>query len=210
MADAPETFRSHLPAMAGSALGILLSATLGSHLFGPKGTALALIGGSLVSGTAAWWGERVIRRSHEVAKARLEAVKARGQALSPEETQLIEQVARSHFNWRFRGIHYRTIALLTFAPLAVAILVVFGLDQLGARSVATLTPQPRATVTQTVHQTVTSVITQPPIATTETLAPTATATVTETPSPSPDPSPSPHGPAETTAGTVPSFRASVP
>ena len=63
----PETFRSHLPAIA--AAGTVLAAVLGS-LVGTAGTVAGMAIGSLVSGTCSWWAERGIRRPAAIAAAR--------------------------------------------------------------------------------------------------------------------------------------------
>src|SRR5204863_4564222 len=78
----PETFRSHLPAIAAAAAGTLLAAVLGS-LIGAAGTVAGMAIGSLVSGTCSWWAEQGIRRSGAVAAARAAAIRARGRPLRP-------------------------------------------------------------------------------------------------------------------------------
>src|SRR6266496_2152788 len=80
----PETFRSHLPAIAAAAAGTVLAAVLGS-LIGAAGTVAGMAIGSLVSGTGSWWAERGIRRSAAIAAARADVIRARGRPLRPDE-----------------------------------------------------------------------------------------------------------------------------
>src|SRR2546423_4147494 len=70
----PETFRSHLPAIAAAAAGTVLAAVLGS-LIGAAGTVAGMAIGSLVSGTCSWWAERGIRRSAAITAARTAAAR---------------------------------------------------------------------------------------------------------------------------------------
>jgi hypothetical protein len=79
----PETFRSHLPAIAAATTGTVLAAILGS-LIGAAGTIAGMVIGSLASGTCSWWAERGIRRSAALAAARAEALRARGHQLRPD------------------------------------------------------------------------------------------------------------------------------
>jgi hypothetical protein len=72
----PETFRSHLPAIAAATAGTVLAAVLGS-LIGAAGTIAGVVIGSLASGTCSWWAERGIRRSTALATARAEAIRTR-------------------------------------------------------------------------------------------------------------------------------------
>jgi hypothetical protein len=73
----PETFRSHLPAIAAATLGTVLAAVLGS-LMGTAGTIAGMVIGSLASGTISWWAERGIRQSAAVAAARADVLRTRG------------------------------------------------------------------------------------------------------------------------------------
>lgn len=143
MADSPQTFRSHLPALIGSVIGTLVSAVVGSHVGGVLGTRYALIFGSLISGSASWWGERAIRRSNEIARAKLIAARKRGRELSVAETQMIEAVSGQQFDKRNRGIPYRVIAALVVLPLMACVFTVLALDSLGARAVANIVPPAR-------------------------------------------------------------------
>jgi hypothetical protein len=185
--DQPETFRNHLPALAGSAIGTLIAAVVGSHLFGAAGTRYALLIGSAVSGTVSWWGERAIRKSNELAHAKLEAKKKKGAELSPTETGMIELAYKRSPRWK--GIHYRTILLLALTGLAVCLITITVLNHFGSRQVANFSPAPVPTVTQMVTPPPT-VITVPPTA-------TPTETVVETPSATPTPSPSATNPTPT-------------
>lgn len=184
----PETFRSHLPALLGSVAGTLLSTLLAGHFFGKEGRDYALIAGSCISGSASWWTERVIRRSQAIAKAKLEAQKKKGAPLSIAETQVIEAVHRSNFNWRFRGIHYRTIAALALGAFLVAFLTVTLLDQFGTHKASTSYYRPApapSVVTSTAYVPVTVAPTYTPLP-----ASTPAETTMGTPTPSPSPSPS--------------------
>lgn len=209
--DKPETFRSHLPALAGSLIGTLLSAIVGSHIGGALGTRYALIFGAFISGSASWWAERAIRRSQAVAKARYEAKKRRGgRELTPTETQMIDAAAIQSFERKNRGIHYRTIAIVALSALAIVFLTVFVLDKLGARAVANITPEPRPTITRTVilePTTATEPVSQTPAVIpdqTPTVVPSVTitpfASVTASATPVPDSTPS-SSPTDTTGGT---------
>jgi hypothetical protein len=88
----PESFRSHLPAIAAAAAGTVLATVLGS-LIGVAGTLVGIVIGSLLSGTISWWAERGLRRSAAVAAARAEAIKARGRPLHPDEDAAVAQAA---------------------------------------------------------------------------------------------------------------------
>jgi len=74
----PETFRSHLPAIAAATLGTVLAAVLGS-LLGTAGTIAGMVIGSLASGTISWWVERGIRHSAAAAAVRADALRAHHQ-----------------------------------------------------------------------------------------------------------------------------------
>ena len=80
----PETFRSHLPAIAAAA-GTVLAVVLGS-LIGAAGTVAGMAIGSVMSGTCSWWAERGIRRSAAIAAARAGAIRARGRPLRSAAT----------------------------------------------------------------------------------------------------------------------------
>jgi len=71
----PETFRSHVPAIAAAATGTVLAAVLGS-MIGTAGTVVGMAIGSLASGTCSWWAERAIRRSTALATAQAEALRS--------------------------------------------------------------------------------------------------------------------------------------
>ena len=71
----PETFRSHVPAIAAAATGTVLAAILGS-MIGTAGTIVGMAVGSLASGTCSWWAERAIRRSAALAAAQAEALRS--------------------------------------------------------------------------------------------------------------------------------------
>jgi hypothetical protein len=101
----PETFRSHLPAIAAATSGTVLATVLGS-LIGIAGTLVGIAVGSLLSGTISWWAERGFRRSAAVATARAEAIRTRGRPLQPDEDAEVTQAAaashdrsRRHRRW---------------------------------------------------------------------------------------------------------------
>ena len=101
----PESFRSHLPAIAAATAGTVLATVLGS-LIGVAGTLVGIVMGSLLSGTISWWAERGLRRSAAVATARAEAIRTRGRPLHPEEDAAVSQAAaashgrgRRHRRW---------------------------------------------------------------------------------------------------------------
>jgi hypothetical protein len=101
----PETFRSHLPAIAAATSGTVLATVLGS-LIGIAGTLVGIAVGSLLSGTISWWAERGFRRSAAVATARAEAIRTRGRPLQPDEDAEVAQAAvashdrsRRHRRW---------------------------------------------------------------------------------------------------------------
>jgi hypothetical protein len=99
----PESFRSHLPAIAAATAGTLLATILGS-LIGVAGTLVGITTGSLLSGTISWWTERGLRRSAAVATARAEAIRARGRPLHPDEDAVVAHAAahtrdRRHRRW---------------------------------------------------------------------------------------------------------------
>lgn len=211
--DKPETFRSHLPALAGSLIGTLLSAVIGSHVGGALGTRYALIFGAFISGSASWWAERAIRRSHEITKAKVTAARRRGRELTEHETQLIERAYRSGYEKRSRGIPYRLIAILSLSALAVCFITVYALDVLGARSVANITPEPRPAVTRTViiePTTATEPVSQTPtvipdltptVVPSATMSPSASVTASATPAPFADSTPT-DSPTDTTTPTT--------
>ena len=99
---APPRFTQHIPALAASAGGTLILAVAASYL-GPLGTVGGMAAGSIVSGTAAWWIERALRRSADLAKAKAKAVRARGgRPLTAHETQVITAIVHKrhrHRNW---------------------------------------------------------------------------------------------------------------
>jgi hypothetical protein len=88
----PESFRSHLPAIAAATAGTVLATVLGS-LIGVAGTLVGIVIGSLLSGTISWWAERGLRRSAAVATARAEAIRARGRPLHPDEDAAVVEAA---------------------------------------------------------------------------------------------------------------------
>ena len=101
----PESFRSHLPAIAAATAGTLFATVLGS-LIGVAGTLVGITVGSLLSGTISWWTERGLRRSAAVATARAEAIRAHGRPLHPDEDAAVAKVAaashdrgRQHRRW---------------------------------------------------------------------------------------------------------------
>ena len=101
----PESFRSHLPAIAAATAGTLFATLLGS-LIGVAGTLVGITIGSLLSGTISWWTERGLRRSAAVATARAEAIRAHGRPLHPDEDAVVAKVAaashdrgRQHRRW---------------------------------------------------------------------------------------------------------------
>ena len=101
----PESFRSHLPAIAAATAGTLFATVLGS-LIGVAGTLVGITIGSLLSGTISWWTERGLRRSAAVATARAEAIRAHGRPLHPDEDAVVAKAAaashdrgRQHRRW---------------------------------------------------------------------------------------------------------------
>ena len=122
----PETFRSHLPAIAAAAAGTLLAAVLGS-LIGAAGTVAGMAIGSLVSGTCSWWAERGIRRSGAVAAARAAGIGARGRPLRPGEDAAVTRAAVARHD---RGRRHRrwagpaALAAAAFIGCAVAVTLV--------------------------------------------------------------------------------------
>lgn len=197
--DQPESFRGHLPALAGSIFGTLLSAIAGSHIGGVLGTRYALLVGAFLSGSVSWWAERAIRKSQAIAAAKVKAARERGRKLSEHETQMIERIQEDAFKTRAGGVHYRTIGLLALVALTVCLIMVLTLNALGARAIANVTPVPQQTVTRYVTPT-TTVETVPPTVTSITpsetptvvpasVTPTVSATESATPSPSADLSP---------------------
>lgn len=101
----PESFRSHLPAIAAATAGTLFATLLGS-LIGVAGTLVGITIGSLLSGTISWWTERGLRRSAAVATARAEAIRTHGRPLHPDEDAVVAKVAaashdrgRQHRRW---------------------------------------------------------------------------------------------------------------
>jgi hypothetical protein len=108
----PETFRSHLPAIAAAAAGTVLAAALGS-LVGAAGTVAGMAIGSLVSGTCSWWAERGIRRSAAITAARAAAIRARGRPLRPGEDAALTRAAAARHD---RGRRHRRWA----GPAALA------------------------------------------------------------------------------------------
>jgi len=122
----PETFRSHLPAIAAAAAGTVLAAVLGS-LIGAAGTVAGMAIGSLVSGTCSWWAERGIRRSAAITAARATAIRARGRPLRPGEDAALTQAAaarhdraRRHRRWAGPA----ALAAAAFIGCAVAVTLV--------------------------------------------------------------------------------------
>jgi hypothetical protein len=121
----PETFRSHLPAIAAAAAGTVLAAALGS-LVGAAGTVAGMAIGSLVSGTCSWWAERGIRRSAAITAARAAAIRARGRPLRPGEDAALTRAAARHD----RGRRHRrwagpaALAAVAFNGCAAAVTLV--------------------------------------------------------------------------------------
>jgi hypothetical protein len=99
----PETFRSHLPAIAAATAGTVLATVLGS-LIGVAGTLVGIAVGSLLSGTISWWAERGLRQSAAVATARADAVRARGRPLHPDEDAAVSRIAAA---WHDRARRHR-------------------------------------------------------------------------------------------------------
>jgi hypothetical protein len=117
----PETFRSHLPAIAAATAGTVLATVLGS-LIGVAGTLVGITVGSLLSGTISWWTERGLRRSAAVATARAEAIRTRGRPLHPEEDAAVsEAAAASHDRGRPRRRWAGPAAFIVAAFIGCAI-----------------------------------------------------------------------------------------
>ena len=144
MSEPPETFRSHLPALAAAATGTFIAAVAGSHLFGTAGTKYALIGGSMISGTVSWWGERAIRRAHAIAAGQAESP-AGERAPADRGGNPDDREGPPETPWH--PLAHDPPARAGLPPDRRPDGAV--LDQLGARSVANVLPQPA--VTQTVH-----------------------------------------------------------
>ena len=122
----PETFRSHLPAVAAAAAGTVLAAVLGS-LMGTAGTVAGMAIGSVVSGTCSWWAEQGIRRSTAIAAARAGAIRARGSPLRPDEDAAVTQVFAARYDrarrhWRWAGP--AALAAAAFIACAVSVTLV--------------------------------------------------------------------------------------
>jgi hypothetical protein len=122
----PETFRSHLPAIAAAAAGTVLAAVLGS-LMGAAGTVAGMAIGSLVSGTCSWWAEQGIRRSAAIAAARAAAIRARGRPLRAGEDAAATRAAAARHD---RGRRHRrwagpaALAAAAFIGCAVSVTLV--------------------------------------------------------------------------------------
>ncbi len=121
----PDRFRSHFPALAASAVMTVVVATATSYL-GVGGTILGMAGGSILSGAGAWWGERALKRSAELAQAKARAARVKGRPLTPAETQLIEAARdrrdrnRGHPGWRLAG----ALAAAAFVACAATLTIV--------------------------------------------------------------------------------------
>jgi len=113
---APPRFTQHIPALAASAGGTLVLAVAASYL-GPLGTVGGMVAGSMVSGTAAWWIERALRRSADLAKAKAKAVRARGgRPLTAHETQVITAIVHK----RHRRRNWKPLAGIAAGALIIA------------------------------------------------------------------------------------------
>jgi hypothetical protein len=117
--ETPETFRQHLPTLVAASVGTVLAAVLGSYL-GTAGTVFGLAAGSAVSGTATWFGDRALRRSAQLAKAKRQAALKKRRPLTATETTVIEAAARQS-PWFPRGtVPWRRVALVSALALAIA------------------------------------------------------------------------------------------
>lgn len=122
-------FLDHLPAIIAAALGAV-GTSVGLSYFGVAGTLLGLILGTLVTGTIAWYAERLIRRGQERARAVAEARKRKGAPLTDTETQYIHAVADERHKRRWGRIPWQVAALGGGAVLGLAglVLVVIALS----------------------------------------------------------------------------------
>jgi len=99
---APPRFTQHIPALAASAGGTVLAAVAASYL-GPLGTLGGMVAGSFITGAGAWWIERIIRRSGDLAREKAKAARRHGRPLTDRETMVIAaQVRLNHRrrNWK--------------------------------------------------------------------------------------------------------------
>jgi len=134
MPDEPETFRHHLPTLAAASAGTVLAAVLGSFL-GVAGTMAGMAAGSAISGTVAWFGDRFLRRSAQVAKAKRDAARSKRAPLTEqEETSVIEAVRSSP--WRPRGMSWRRAAGYGAAAMLIAAVTVTAAEAVIGKPVA--------------------------------------------------------------------------
>lgn len=191
----PESFGHRLPAIIGGAVATCIAAAAASYLPFAGGTIAALAVGSLITGTITWATDRGLRKTAAIARA----TAAKGQSLTPSETQRIERVVdeRHRRNWR------------PYAGLAAAVLLVsvgtVVMYEIAAGRSATAVVSPPAPHQQTAHQTQ-----APPPRKHKAATPTVSvSTVTVSPTPSPLPSSSSPSPSPSPTPTVTSSPAAV-
>lgn len=202
-------FLDHLPALIAAALAAV-GVSIGLSYFGWAGTLIGLTLGTLVTGTVAWYVEKLIRRLSARTKALAEARKRKGAPLSETETSMISAVADEHVKRRYRRPPWQAIALgLSVVFVAAgALLVVIALSAgLPVGAIVHNTPPSH---TPTVVPTVVPTSSVPTFSASPspTFAPSPSLPATTTP-PSPSPSPTGSSPAPSpTSFTVPTAAAS--
>ena len=198
--SADDKFTNHILTVLAAACGTVGAAVAGSFL-GTGGTLGGMFIGSALSGTAAYWVERTMRRAKAITAAKARAVRERGgRPLTVHETQIVSAEAiaryeRAHTSRIYRRRWYRRpVVTMSALGLALGLVAVGTWELAAARSISDITnPAPSSSapapkVTPTVTITRHTVITRPRRHST---APVTPSPVITTPTPSAEPSTSP-------------------
>jgi hypothetical protein len=140
MADA-ERFSTHLPTLAATAAGTVLATISGGYL-GIAGTMTGLVGGTFVTGAAAWWIDRGLRRSAALAKAKAAAVRRRGRPLTDAETVQLAAIVDASEARLPRVIPWRLIGISSAAAVIAGLGTITGLEVAYGNPVSAVVQQP--------------------------------------------------------------------
>jgi hypothetical protein len=174
-----DRFTDHIPAIVGAACGTV-AASVGASFLGVAGTFAGLALGSVITGTAAWFIERWVRRGRALAAAKAKAIRERGGLpLNEHETQIIKAIEDKK---QGRGIHWRVIAGIAGFTLLLSVVAIGSWELASGRTVDRIVRPPAPTSQQP---------TLPPSHAPSSPRPSPSPTFSPSLSPSPSPSLSP-------------------